>query len=59
MPSESAPQHRFFEMIAHDPAKAKAKGVPQSVGREFVAADKGKKFPTKPGRGMVKPGADK
>lgn len=51
MPSVSGPQHRFMEMIAHDPAAAKAKGVPQSVGRDFVAADKAKK--ARPGKGMV------
>ena len=55
MPSKSAAQHRYFEMIAHDPTKAKAAGVPQSVGQEFVAADKAenKKFPA--ARGMIKP----
>ena len=31
-------------MVAHDPAAAKRMGIPQSVGKEFVAADKGKKF---------------
>ena len=35
-----------MEMIAHDPKKAKQLGVPQSVGQDFVAADKGKKFST-------------
>lgn len=46
MPSVSAPQHRFFEMVAHDPAAARRVGVPQSVGREFVEADQaaGKHF---------------
>lgn len=44
MPSKSPKQHRFFEMIAHDPKAAKRVGVPQSVGKEFVSADKGKKF---------------
>ncbi len=49
MPSVSAKQHRYMEMIAHDPAKAKEEGVPQKVGKDFVDADKeaGKKF-TKP-----------
>ena len=59
MPSESGKQHRLMEMVAHDPAKAKAAGVPQSVGKDFVAADKGKKFPISPGKGMVKPGEKK
>ena len=44
MPSKSPKQHRFFEMVAHDPKAAKRVGVPQSVGKEFVSADKGKKF---------------
>lgn len=44
MPSKSGKQHRFMEMIAHNPAAAKRAGVPQSVGREFVEADKGKHF---------------
>lgn len=44
MPSTSAKQHRFMEMVAHDSKAAKRVGVPQSVGQEFVQADKGKKF---------------
>ena len=44
MPSTSKKQHRFMEMIAHDPKKAKQLGIKQSVGKDFVAADKGKKF---------------
>ena len=39
MPSKSAKQHRFMEMIAHNPKKAKQLGVPSSVGKEFVEAD--------------------
>jgi hypothetical protein len=42
MPSVSGNQHRFMEMIAHDPGRAKQLGVPTSVGKEFVAADKAK-----------------
>ena len=30
--------------IAHNPAFAKKVGIPQSVGKEFNTADKGKKF---------------
>ena len=33
-----------MEMVAHNPAKAKELGIPQSVGEEFSAADKGRKF---------------
>lgn len=52
MPSVSGRQHRYMEMIAHDPAKAKAEGVPQKVAKDFVAADKagGKKFAGPPSR---------
>ena len=54
MPSVSGRQHRFMEMVAHNPAAAKRVGVPQSVGRDFAEADKGKHFPGKshrqPGR---------
>jgi hypothetical protein len=32
--------------VAHNPAFAKKAGVPQSVGQDFAAADKGKKFGT-------------
>lgn len=39
MPSVSAKQHRFMEAVAHNPKFAKKAGVPQSVGKEFVAAD--------------------
>jgi hypothetical protein len=44
MPSVSAKQHRFMEMVAHDPKAAKRVGVPQSVGKEFAAADRGRTF---------------
>ena len=44
MPSKSKAQHNLMAMVANDPAKAKQMGIPQSVGQEFVSADKGKKF---------------
>ena len=44
MPSTSAKQHRFMEAIAHNSAFAKKAGVPQSVGKDFSNADKGKTF---------------
>jgi len=44
MPSTSKKQHNFMEAIAHNAAFAKKVGVPQSVGKDFSAADKGKKF---------------
>ena len=44
MPSHSLKQHNLMAMVAHDPAAAKRMGIPQSVGREYVQADKGKKL---------------
>ena len=44
MPSVSKKQHNFMEAIAHSPSFAKKVGVKQSVGKDFAAADKGKKF---------------
>jgi hypothetical protein len=44
MPSASKKQHNFMEAVAHNPAFAKKAGVPQSVGKDFSAADKGRKF---------------
>ena len=46
MPSKSKKQHNLMEMVAHNPAKAKELKIPQSVGKEYVAADKGKRFGT-------------
>lgn len=40
MPSKSRAQHNLMEMVAHDAKAAKRVGIPQSVGKEFVAADK-------------------
>jgi hypothetical protein len=44
MPSKSKAQHNFMAAIANSPSFAKKAGVPMSVGKEFVTADKGKKF---------------
>ena len=44
MPSSSAKQHRFMAAVASNPKFAKKAGVPQSVGEEFIKADKGRKF---------------
>jgi len=33
-----------MEAVAHNPAFAKKAGVPQSVGKDFSNADKGRKF---------------
>jgi hypothetical protein len=42
MPSESAKQHRLMEAVKHDPEVAEERGIPQSVGEEYVAADERK-----------------
>ena len=44
MPSTSKKQHNFMAAIANSPSFAKKVGVPQSVGKEFNNADKGKTF---------------
>lgn len=44
MPSASKKQHNLMAMVANNPSKAKELKIPQSVGKEFVEADKGKKF---------------
>lgn len=44
MPSTSKKQHNFMAAIANNPSFAKKVGVPQSVGKDFTAADKGRKF---------------
>ena len=58
MPSKSAKQHRLMAMVAHDPKAAKRVGIPQSVGRDYVEADKGRKFgsggPMKESKAMMK-----
>jgi len=44
MPSTSKKQHNFMEAVAHNPSFAKKVGIPQSVGKDFSTADKGKTF---------------
>lgn len=44
MPSTSKKQHNFMAAVANNPAFAKKAGVPQSVGKDFTKADKGRKF---------------
>jgi len=44
MPSSSAKQHNFMAAVANNPKFAKKVGVPQSVGKDFSTADKGKTF---------------
>ncbi len=42
MPSTSKKQHNFMAAVANNPKFAKKVGVPQSVGKDFNDADKGK-----------------
>jgi len=44
MPSTSKKQHNFMAAVANNPKFAKKVGVPQSVGKDFSTADKGRKF---------------
>ena len=44
MPSTSKKQHNFMAAVANNASFAKKAGVPQSVGKDFTAADKGIKF---------------
>lgn len=46
MPSKSLAQHRYMAMMAFNPPKS-GKKVPKKVAKEFVSADKGKKFSKK------------
>lgn len=53
MPSVSKKQHNLMAAVAHSPEFAKKVGIKQSVGKEFMTADKGKKF-AKGGATMAK-----
>lgn len=53
MPSTSKKQHNFMAAVANNPSFAKKAGVPQSVGKDFTTADKGRKF-SKGGDTMAK-----
>jgi len=44
MPSTSKKQARMMAAVAHNPGFAKKVGIPQSVGKDFNEADKGRKF---------------
>ena len=63
MPSVSKKQHNFMAAVANSPKFAKKAGVPSSVGKEFLTADKGKTFkeggPMKPTNMKKNPGMAK
>lgn len=42
MPSKTPEQARLMRAVAHSPEFSKKVGIPQSVGREFTKADKGR-----------------
>lgn len=44
MPSKSEKQHNLMAMVANDPKAAKRLKIPQSVGQDYMQADKGRKF---------------
>lgn len=44
MPSRSKAQHNFMAAVANNPQFARRAGVPQSVGREYMKADRGRSF---------------
>jgi hypothetical protein len=59
MPSKSKKQNNFMAAIAHSPEFAKKAGVPMSVGKDFVAADKGKTFRADKAGSSLKQGINK
>ena len=44
MPSKSKKQHNLMVAVANNPEFAEKVGIPQSVGEDYVEADKGRKF---------------
>jgi hypothetical protein len=53
MPSVSEKQRRFMSAAAHNPKFAKEAGIPQTVAREFHAADAGKSYGATPSRRKI------
>jgi len=47
MPSKSKAQHDLMQAVANNSEFAKKMGIPQSVGRDFAAADRNKKVKKK------------
>jgi len=44
VPSKSKKQHNLMAAVANNPDFAKKVGIPQSVGKDYVKADEGRKF---------------
>lgn len=53
MPSVSKKQHNFMAAVANNPKFAKQVGVPSSVGKEFISADKAQKGSTMATKGKM------
>lgn len=62
MPSVSKKQANLMRAVAHSPSFAKKVGIPQSVGKDFAAADKGKfvkKYSGEDNQSIVKANEDR
>jgi hypothetical protein len=44
MPSKSKAQHKLMAAVANNPKFAKKAGIPQTVGADYMKADKDKKY---------------
>ena len=44
MPSKSKAQHNLMAAVANNPKFAEKAGIPQTVGADYMKADKGKKY---------------
>ena len=44
MPSKSKAQHNLMAAVANNPKFAKKAGIPQTVGADYMKADKDKKY---------------
>jgi hypothetical protein len=57
MPSKSQAQHNLMAMVANSPAASKRLGIPQTVGKDFMTADKSRTFkesgPMKESKAMI------
>jgi hypothetical protein len=55
MPSISKKQHNFMAAVANNPAFSKKVGVPGSVGKDFISADKAQKGTAMATKGKMPP----
>lgn len=54
MPSKSKAQHNMMEAVAHSEKFARKVGIPQKVGKDYAAADKGVKVKSLPAKAAKK-----